>query len=389
MGLFNRMKEPVFLKESSNVQNQIDKLQELLPFLNEEGRNRVELDMKCLKTGIAGEENIGFELKNSHMPMFILHDIYLELGGLNAQIDYLVFTRKMCFVIECKNLFGNITITSEGDFIRETEFEGKPKKEGMFSPVTQNKHHIELIKLMNEGKQGTMARFVSKLKPESEFGSLIVLANAKTILRDYNAPLNIKKQVIRADRLVTYMKDVYNNSKLSEKTDEKLKEWAQYFLEQHKEIEKDYLKKYDKYKVEENQDTIIEDLSEAEQEISVTAEQTQQPETACVKIEEKMESEITPQVDASIQTITTEAESPAQVEETPLYKALKRYRWQKSKEEGNKPYFLFNNRQMEDLIAKMPSTDTELLKVSGFGEIKVKKYGSDILSILNHHRDHH
>lgn len=46
-----------------------------------------------------GENNIEFELKNSHFPMYILHDIYLEDGDLSAQIDYLVFTKKNCFVI--------------------------------------------------------------------------------------------------------------------------------------------------------------------------------------------------------------------------------------------------------------------------------------------------
>ena len=40
--------------------------------------------------------------------VYVLHDIYLEIGDLSAQIDYLVITRKMVFVIECKNLIGDI-----------------------------------------------------------------------------------------------------------------------------------------------------------------------------------------------------------------------------------------------------------------------------------------
>ncbi|GKU24727.1 hypothetical protein [Clostridium folliculivorans] len=38
MGLFNRMKEPVFLKESSDVELQLEKLKELEPLLNSEGQ---------------------------------------------------------------------------------------------------------------------------------------------------------------------------------------------------------------------------------------------------------------------------------------------------------------------------------------------------------------
>jgi len=77
MGLFNRMKEPVFLKESSDAEVQLEKLKELEPLLNSEGLNIIKQDIKCLEYGIAGEKNIEFELKNSHIPMYILHDIYL------------------------------------------------------------------------------------------------------------------------------------------------------------------------------------------------------------------------------------------------------------------------------------------------------------------------
>ena len=131
MSLFNRMKEPIFLKESSNAELHLEKLKEIEPLLNSEGQAIIKQEIKNLEYGIAGEKNIAFELRNSHVPMYILHDIYLEDGDLSAQIDYLVFTKKICFVIECKNLFGDIEINSRGEFIRTTEFNGKKKKEGI------------------------------------------------------------------------------------------------------------------------------------------------------------------------------------------------------------------------------------------------------------------
>jgi hypothetical protein len=51
--------------------------------------------------------------------MYILHDIHLETDGLTAQIDYIVITRKVNFIIECKNLIGNIIADRDGNFIRE------------------------------------------------------------------------------------------------------------------------------------------------------------------------------------------------------------------------------------------------------------------------------
>ena len=39
--------------------------------------------------------------------------------------------------------------------------------------------------------------------------------------------------------------------------------------------------------------------------------------------------------------------------------------------------------RMKDLIEKNPKNEEELLKVSGFGKVKVEKYGKDILKILS------
>ena len=54
----------------------------------------------------------------------------------------------------------------------------------------------------------------------------------------------------------------------------------------------------------------------------------------------------------------------------------------KSKEEGAKAYYVFTNAQMEELIAKMPESLESLKEISGFGEMRVNKYGQDLLKIL-------
>ncbi|MDD2234612.1 MAG: HRDC domain-containing protein [Desulfitobacteriaceae bacterium] len=41
---------------------------------------------------------------------------------------------------------------------------------------------------------------------------------------------------------------------------------------------------------------------------------------------------------------------------------------------------------MPDLIEKMPDSKASLLKVSGFGDVKVGKYGEEILEILDDFR---
>ena len=143
MGLFNKLKEPIFVKESSTAEVQLQQLKALLESAPKEVLPAIERDIKLIQYGIQGEKNITFELKNSHMPLLILHDLYLSKGDLSAQIDYLVITRKKHYVIECKNLFGNIEINNNGDFIRTMNYGNKTVKEAIYSPITQNRRHME------------------------------------------------------------------------------------------------------------------------------------------------------------------------------------------------------------------------------------------------------
>lgn len=254
MGLiFNKMKEPVFLKETSNAEEQLQQLKNLEPLLNEEGRKIINQDITCLEYGIAGEKNIAFELKNSHMPMYILHDIYLESDDLNAQIDYLVFTRKLCYVIECKNLYGNITIDANGNFVRTMYFGTRKVQEGLYSPITQNVRHLELMKKIKlESTDSIVKKAMVKSAFAAFYQSVVVLANPKTILNDRYAKKEVRNQVIRADQLVKYMKTLNDSSKEASSSDEQLLTWAQSFLTLSRPNDKTYLNKYDQYKIEKN-----------------------------------------------------------------------------------------------------------------------------------------
>lgn len=348
MGLFNRMKEPIFLRESSYAEVQLEKLKALKPLLNAEGQNIIKQDTKCLEYGIIGEKNIEFELKNSHMPMYILHDIYLEYGDLSVQIDYLVFTKKICFVIECKNLYGNIEINNAGDFIRTMEFGGRRKKEGIYSPITQNQRHLELMKKIKiESKNNILTKYMAGKYFEEFNKSVVVLANPKTVLNARYAKKEIKEKVIRADKLVKYIKEMYENSKVAAESEDRMLAWAESYLKLHKDVEREYTEKYDQYKIS----TITPQKVDGEELIA-----------------------------SAYRNNLTEEDVP--VEETDIFKELKAYRLDKSREEGIKPYFIYNNNQLKDLISKMPRNKEELQKVAGFGVVKVNKYGDDILKII-------
>lgn len=274
--------------------------------------------------------------------MYILHDVYLEYSGLSAQIDYLVFTRKVCFVIECKNLYGNIEINNRGEFIRTVDYNGRYRKEGIYSPITQNQRHLELIrKIRIDNQTNFYDRFRLDNSFENIYKSVVVLANPRTVLNAKYAQREIKEKVIRADQLVKYIKDVYETSKETPFSDEKLLNWAQSFLDIQKEIEQDYTNKFLKYKVSDNE-----------------------PKPSNMNTSGTCSTYIS-------------------IEDTDVFKDLRAYRLKKSREENIKPYFIYNDNQLKDLINKMPCNKDELKKVDGFGEVKSDKYGADILSILS------
>jgi superfamily II DNA helicase RecQ len=62
---------------------------------------------------------------------------------------------------------------------------------------------------------------------------------------------------------------------------------------------------------------------------------------------------------------------------------LSAYRFKTSREENVKAFFIFNNAERDELIAKYPRTEEELLEGKGFGRAKVEKYGEPILSNFN------
>lgn len=73
---------------------------------------KVENHLKLFSIGHAGEKSVMFELKNSMVPMLILHDIYLDFENYQVQMDFVIVTPKFILVLEVKKLFGDILVTA-------------------------------------------------------------------------------------------------------------------------------------------------------------------------------------------------------------------------------------------------------------------------------------
>ena len=245
----NKRIGPVFLKESSDAENFIVKMNSLLANATGGIKEKIEEQIKYAEAGLLGEKQIVFELKNSGIDMFILHDIYLEQDDLSAQIDFLLITRQHIYVIECKNLFGDIEIDEKGNFIRHVKYGKFYKKEGLYSPVTQNERHLNVLKEVR--RQAKLGGFLGTAEKLFETGftfnykSIVVLANPKTILNAKKAPKNISDQVIKADQLVPYIKNLDAKENDASWSNSSMQETIQYFLDKSLPNKSDYSKKYE------------------------------------------------------------------------------------------------------------------------------------------------
>lgn len=332
------LKEPTFIKDECSAGNQIDKLEELKKIAPPDAAKQIEQDIKLLSYGTSGENTIAYELKHSYMPILILRDLYLEYKGLTAQIDYIVIDNKFILVIECKNMVGDIEITNNGDFIRHFKnTTGKVyKKEGIYSPIVQNQRHLEIIKRLICDNMSS----VTEKKSKDVLHSIVVFANPKTIVNMKYAKAEVKNAIIRGDQLITHMKSLHNANKDGLWfAEEGMYRVADILMDHHKENTVDYTKKYGI-----SSPPKVESLSE-------------------IKTEQV-------------------AEAPESYEESPIYKDLKEYRLLKSREEGIKAYMIYNNNELSQIIELMPKTIDQLMKVSGFGEVKCKKYGEAITGIV-------
>lgn len=315
-----RFKNQVLYKEDTTTQKELDRMKE---YLKTHPNKELENKVKLFEYGLAGEKQVLYELLHSGIGMYILHNVNFEYKGKSAQIDFVVITARCTYFIECKNFIGNITINSKGDFVRTYMKNNRKVTEGTYNPITQSKRHLEIIKEENYDN----ANILYKMNFEKTFDSfhdyIVVMANPKTIINDKYAPRNIKERLVKADQIIECLKRL-ESKREPFRFEKDIKKVADVYIESNK--EKPLLKNF-----------IVEDENEN------------------IKDDNK-------------ETIRAE---------------LKKYRLQKAKSLNYKPYFIFNDQTLEEILSIMPSTLDDLKKISGFGDKKIESYGQDIINIIN------
>ena len=78
-------------------------------------------------------------------------------------------------------------------------------------------------------------------------------------------------------------------------------------------------------------------------------------------------------------TLVSEVSHPY-IEE--LFDELKTLRTEFAREEGVPPYVVFSDATLVELATYLPQDESEMLKISGVGDVKMERYGADFLRVV-------
>ena len=330
LNIFNdTFKDTILYYSGNTLENKIKVLENKLKNVkSKQEKSYLYEEIQKYKYGIQGENKILYELKNSHIPMYILHDINLEYKDYKAQIDFIILTKKNYYIIECKNLYGNISIDNKGNFYRINN----KNKVGIYNPITQLDRHVNIIRRYIEDRNNFIGKLIVKKIFDSMYHGIVVLANDNTVVEDKYAPKTVKNKVIRADKLIEYIKYIEKNT------------------DSYASSEKDIISSCNN----------ILALCKKEETIA----------------EERPLLNINEDITDNNKTININNDDEIRTN-------LKKYRLNKSKELNYKPYFIFSDKTLEELINKKPKNKVELKQIEGFGDKKIEMYGIDIIKIIN------
>lgn len=346
-----KLEHPIFIKEFEGQEHIIHELENIRQRIRDKSIvQNIEQDILNIRLGLQGEKNVYFELKNSFVPMYVLHDVRIQEDDYCAQLDFVIITSKFICILETKRLNGDISISNSGDFTRTFKnAKGKVyKKEGMYSPISQNQRHVRISQ--NILTKNNLIKYTPVL-------SLVVMANPKNIINYKYAPKEIKQQIIKYDQITDFLTKELKKETQINMPIATMEEIADFLLNMHVEKENGFIAKYQK----------------------LVKEEVVTPEVKSVKKQVETEKNVGIEKKSKIRN----SKGLDNIREE-----LVNFRKVQSKEEGIAAYMIFNNKQMEDVLEKMPLSNEELLKCQGFGRVKVEKYGEEILRIVSGEQNH-
>ena len=294
------------------------------------------------------------KIKGTHR---IITNVYLPCdNGKTTEIDLIYIHESGIYVIESKNYSGWI-LGNENDRYWTQVFKNK-RKEKFYNPIKQNATHIKSL--------------INVCAIENEFVKSIIVFSKRCTLKNITVHSD-NVSVINRNDLVENIKSHIGKSSI------KLSEDRINVL----------------YYVLRNYSNVDESVKEAHVENINNYKNRGKSSTnkSTYNKQDDNESNKADYVEYNFKTTYTDfsnnddncentIEKEQQVFSASLEEELKKYRLNKSKELGIKPYMIFSNKEMNDIILIKPIDIDALCKINGFGDVKCSKYGEDIVRIV-------
>ena len=90
-----------------------------------------------------------------------------------------------------------------------------------------------------------------------------------------------------------------------------------------------------------------------------------------------------PKRPARVSRSSSAVRSTLREEDQHLWEALRECRQRLASEHAVPPYVIFHDKTLAEMIESRPSTESELLGISGIGQAKLERYGAEFLAVLN------
>lgn len=225
MGLFHRKptepQNPVIFNEDAALSSALQTagLERYLSLygkaLPEDRRKDIQIKKRIAERGMEGERLTLHTLMRTPMYMIILKDLHFLYGTIPTQVDFVVITDKLIFVLETKNWNADFRIDACGDFISQDT--GKRWK----SPLSQNAEHMEyLSRVYQSFSRNRLDRFYSA----------VVWANESAVLDRSEAPEDAVETITYVKNLPNFILERYNACRLKRMKPAEMQSVAQQLL---------------------------------------------------------------------------------------------------------------------------------------------------------------
>jgi hypothetical protein len=199
------------IKAADDRSSDVLELQRLFhrPDLAPTSRKRIETEIRNIQAGERAERDAAYQIElyfGRSENWATIHDLRIEVDGLVAQIDHLVINRLAeIWVCESKSFAEGVSINEYGEWARWWH----GRRDGMPSPIEQNRRHIHLLERVFDDGLAPLPRRLGLAPMRPRLRSLVLVSDNARITRPRRKVDGID-QVIKAEQLKTRLLDAYD-----------------------------------------------------------------------------------------------------------------------------------------------------------------------------------